>query len=71
LLEKAPFFALSAASAVLIIWAQSISIASMEKVPFLERVFTAAHAVLFYSYKMVVPLKLGPFYPHTVMESFQ
>jgi len=43
----------------------------MEKVPFLERVFTAAHAVLFYSYKMVVPLKLGPFYPHTVMESFQ
>ena len=64
LLEKAPFFALSLLSGILTIEAQKSSIAPMEAVGFVTHVLVAAHACIFYLYKMVYPVGLAPFYPY-------
>jgi protein O-mannosyl-transferase len=65
LLEKLPFFALSAVSCVITIWAQAAgrSIASADEVPLSFRVTNALSAYLQYVEKMLWPAKLAIFYP--------
>ncbi len=68
LLEKAPFFLLSAATALLTLWAQSSAeaIAPMEGFPLASRLLTAIWSLAFYLYKIVLPFGLAPFYPREV-----
>lgn len=65
LIEKTPFFLLSAISSALTLWAQKKggAVASLEAYPLIERLCLAARALVFYLYKMVVPVDLAPFYP--------
>lgn len=69
-LEKIPFFALSAASAVLTVWAQKTALQSIDMIPFGARVSTAIRAYAFYLYKTVFPVGLAPFYPHPIRLDF-
>jgi Flp pilus assembly protein TadD len=64
--EKLPFFALSAASAV-ITWtaqAKAGSVAGLAQIPLLERFLNACRAYLAYLGKTVWPTALSVFYPH-------
>jgi tetratricopeptide (TPR) repeat protein len=65
LVEKLPFFALSVASAVVTLLAQhkAGAIKSLEALAFTERVAVAIRSYAFYIYKMLLPIKLTPFYP--------
>lgn len=65
LLEKIPFFALSAISVVLTLWAQSGggALSPMSLLPPTVRVYNAASALIFYQLKWLVPTDLSPFYP--------
>ncbi len=64
--EKFPFFAVSMISAVLTVLAQRAgkAIVPTEFIPLSARFFVAAHSLLAYLWKMVMPLYLSPFYPH-------
>jgi tetratricopeptide (TPR) repeat protein len=64
IIEKAPFFALSAVSAALTIWAQKTALATTEAIPLVTRLFTAVRSYAFYLYKMILPLDLVPYYPY-------
>ncbi len=68
-IEKAPFFALSAFSAVLTVLAQKKSMLTLEIVPLPERFMTAVRAVIFYIYKMILPIGLAPLYKLPLHES--
>lgn len=65
IMEKVPFFALSALSSLLTLWAQHMggAIATREAYPTAMRLSVAAQALVFYIYKMLIPLDLAPFYP--------
>ena len=65
LVEKAPFFALSAVSSALTLWAQKAggAIVPYEAYPFYFRAAIAVRALFFYLYKMILPFDLAPFYP--------
>ncbi|MBZ0220964.1 MAG: tetratricopeptide repeat protein [Candidatus Methylomirabilis sp.] len=65
LLEKAPFFALSAASSVLTLLAQRSggAIVPIEIYPLWMRIAGAIRALGFYVFKAVFPSGLAPFYP--------
>ena len=65
-IEKLPFLALSLASSIIAILAQSAgeSIGSLELIPFLTRLLVAAKSLIAYLGKMLLPLNLIPFYPY-------
>ncbi len=65
IIEKTPFFALTAISSVLTFVAQSrgYSIIELDKVPVAERVGNAVVSYLIYLKQMVWPAGLSPFYP--------
>jgi len=64
-IEKIPFFALSIASAILTLWAQSAggAIRGLETHSIFTRFFMAARAVTFYLHKIILPINLSPYYP--------
>ncbi|MDP2689109.1 MAG: tetratricopeptide repeat protein [Deltaproteobacteria bacterium] len=70
--EKIPFFALSALSAAVTIFAQKASgaVATFDAVPFPDRFVTAVRAVIFYIWKMILPAGLAPLYRLPREESF-
>lgn len=63
-LEKTPFFILSAFSALITMKAQAGVAVTAEFLPLKLRIASAIRAVTFYIYKMFVPLDLVPFYPY-------
>jgi protein O-mannosyl-transferase len=65
-IEKLPFLALSLASSIIAILAQSAgeSIESLELIPFSTRLLVAAKSLIAYLGKMLLPLNLIPFYPY-------
>jgi tetratricopeptide (TPR) repeat protein len=71
-IEKLPFFALSLASSVITILAQSSkkSLFSLETISFSTRVLVGAKALVLYLGKMIVPVHLFPLYPHPQNLSF-
>ncbi len=62
-LEKLPFFAVSAAIAIVTVLAQKSSMASVDVLPLTGRFFSAMRAYIFYLYKLLFPVTLAPFYP--------
>jgi tetratricopeptide (TPR) repeat protein len=68
LLEKVPFFALSAASCVVTILAQRHALASISELPFEARLQNAIASCLFYLEKTFWPVPLVPFYPYTTID---
>lgn len=64
-LEKIPFFALSAFTAILTILAQqkSTALVSLKSYSLLERTGLAIRGYVFYLYKTFLPFNLSPFYP--------
>jgi tetratricopeptide (TPR) repeat protein len=73
-IEKIPFFVLSAASAVLTVWAQRTGggLRGLETHGLATRIYLAVRAVLFYIYKLILPVDLSPYYPlpfHTSLVS--
>jgi hypothetical protein len=64
--EKVPFFVLSIVSSILTVQAQEAggALKSLELHPMGERILVAFRALLFYLYKMVLPLDLAPLYPY-------
>jgi len=69
-LEKMPFFILSAVSAALTIWAQKEAIIT-DVIPLSTRLLIAVKAYSFYLYKMLLPLDLAPYYPNMGAASTQ
>ncbi len=63
LLEKLPFFALSAASCIITIFAQRGAIQSMETLPLSHRLANACLSYVVYLKQMIWPVKLAPYYP--------
>lgn len=65
-IEKTPFFALSALSGILTIWAQSAggALTTLEAIPFPTRLLVALRGYAFYLYKLVFPTGLVPLYPY-------
>ncbi len=65
LVEKIPFFILSAASAAVALWAQRLegALSSIDTYPFWMRALVALRALGFYIFKSVFPSGLAPFYP--------
>ena len=65
LLEKLPFFTLSIASSIITIIAQHTggAIRNLERFSTDARLLNAIRSLIFYLEKMVVPVKLVPFYP--------
>lgn len=61
--EKLPFFAISAAIAIVTVLAQKSSMASVDVLPLTGRFFSAMRAYIFYLYKLLFPVTLAPFYP--------
>lgn len=66
LIEKTPFFALSALSGILTIWAQSAggAVTTLEAIPFPVRLLVALRGYAFYLYKLILPTGLVPLYPY-------
>lgn len=63
--EKAPFFAVAAFFALITVRAQAgvQAVATLDAVPLAFRVMNAFHSIVFYLWKMLVPVPLVPFYP--------
>ncbi len=66
LMEKVPFFLLSLALGILTIMAQRSgeAIKSAESFPFAHRIVMAVRGLYFYLEKMLLPVRLSPFYPY-------
>jgi hypothetical protein len=64
--EKAPFIFLTLLSCIVTIWAQNKggAIASLEKLPFLERILNAIVSYIAYLMKIFWPVNLAIFYPY-------
>ena len=64
-LEKIPFFTLSIASSIITIMAQQAggALRSIEQLDLSSRVLNSLRSLVFYLEKMIVPIKLVPFYP--------
>ena len=65
LAEKVPFFILSLIFSVITIMAQDQAgaISDVEKLPIDFRIMNAFHSLVFYAWKMILPINLVPFYP--------
>jgi protein O-mannosyl-transferase len=65
-IEKTPYLVLSIASSIITVLAQRSgeSIASLDIVPLSSRLLVAAHSLIAYLGKMLLPLNLVPFYPY-------
>ncbi len=70
ILEKIPFFILSALAGMLTIWAQGKAVAPLAQMPFLMRIFIAIRAYIFYVYKTILPVNLAPLYPYPTLVVF-
>lgn len=74
LFEKIPFFLLAFIIAVITIFAQAQAgaISEMAKLPLDFRIMNAFHSLIFYIWKMMLPIDLVPFYPigHQGNEAF-
>ncbi len=72
LIEKLPFFALSALGAIATIWAQrgDEAMASLAQSPLSERLDVAVRGVAFYLKKLVAPIDLVPFYVRPIEGEF-
>ncbi len=64
LAEKIPLFAMSAASCVITIMAQTAALYTVAKLPVGARISNALVAYVSYIIKMLCPLNLVPMYPH-------
>jgi len=64
-IEKIPFFALSVASAIVTLWAQRAGhgLRGLETHSLSTRIYIALRAVTFYLQKIILPIKLSPYYP--------
>lgn len=69
-IEKLPFFVLSAAASVMAVWAQNKSgaMAGIELYSLTDRVAVVVRAIGFYLYKTVLPFDLSPYYPAPLRE---
>jgi hypothetical protein len=69
--EKIPFICLTIASCIITLWAQNegTSIASIEKLPFLERTANASISYVAYLEKTLWPVNLAVFYPYDLLIS--
>ncbi|HXP34423.1 MAG TPA: hypothetical protein VN827_02625, partial [Chthoniobacterales bacterium] len=63
-IEKIPLFVLSAAAAVATMFAQTVTMASLEQLPLLPRLKNAAVSFIAYLRQMFWPTDLAVFYPH-------
>jgi tetratricopeptide (TPR) repeat protein len=63
-LEKIPLFVLSAAAAAATIFAQTVTMATLEQLPLLPRIKNAAVSLMVYLRQMFWPDDLAIFYPH-------
>ncbi len=70
--EKTPFFALSAIFSFITFLAQKQekALLSLEVAPFSTRVSTAIRSYVFYMYKTILPLDLSPYYPYIYKINF-
>ena len=64
LMEKIPLLALSAAASVATVFAQTVTMASLEQLSLLARLKNAAVSVIVYLRQMFWPTHLAVFYPH-------
>ena len=64
IIEKIPLFALSAAASVATVFAQTVTMASLEQLPLLPRLKNAAVSLIAYLRQMFWPTDLAVFYPH-------
>jgi tetratricopeptide (TPR) repeat protein len=64
--EKSPFIFLAIVSSIMTIWAQNKggAVASLEKLPFLERILNAIVSYVAYLLKIFWPVNLAVFYPY-------
>src|SRR5205823_8613639 len=62
--EKIPLLALSAAASVATVFAQTVTMASLEQLPLLPRLKNAAVSLIAYLRQMFRPTDLAVFYPH-------
>jgi len=63
-IEKIPLFVLSTAASVATIFAQTVTMASLEQLPLLPRLKNAAVSLVAYLGQMFWPTDLAVFYPH-------
>jgi len=64
IIEKIPLFALSAAASVATMFAQTVTMASLEQLPLFPRLKNAAVSLIAYIQQMFWPTDLAVFYPH-------
>jgi cytochrome c-type biogenesis protein CcmH/NrfG len=64
LMEKIPLLALSAAASAATVFAQTVTMASLEQLPLLPRLKNAAFSVIAYLGQTFWPTHLAVFYPH-------
>jgi len=64
IVEKIPLFALSGLASVATMFAQTVTMASLEQLPLLPRLKNAAVSVIAYLRQMFWPTDLAVFYPH-------
>jgi len=63
IMEKLPFFALSAFSSVVTVWIQGVALTTLEGHPLSARFWVSVKGYAFYLYKMLMPTGLAPYYP--------
>ena len=63
-IEKIPLFVLSAAAAVVTLLAQTVTMATLDQLPFLPRLNNAVVSIVVYLRQMFWPTGLAAFYPH-------
>ena len=73
LTEKIPFFILSVCSGILTLLAQHAggAIKTLEQLTFVSRLLNVPRVLIFYLGKMVLPVKLVPFYPFSVLSHLE
>jgi len=64
IIEKLPLFALSAAASAATVFAQTVTMASLDQLPVLPRLKNAAVSLIAYIRQMFWPTDLAVFYPH-------
>jgi len=66
LIEKWPHIMLSAAVVPVAVWSQGSAgaLSGLDTVGLLQRVLNAAHSLVLYPAKLLLPINLVPFYPH-------
>jgi tetratricopeptide (TPR) repeat protein len=62
--EKAPFFIFTTLSIGLTLWSQRTGIASLDRLPIVDRAINAILSYLYYIDKFVYPVDLAVFYPY-------